>query len=517
MKLPVFLLGLLITFSGFGQQLILKPCSSPEEIEQLHRSGSLSIHHVGSDFLIATTSGITPDGSITLKQNPWSQGAGYFLVWLPETNRQDAMDQLADISTILFSDDKKAIIEVSINSPKHPMPFVHGGLVQISAANQWKADASAASRYVVDTFPAIYEFMAMVDSGEFMATIRHLESYGTRYCGSTQAIEAQNWIKAKFEQYPSLEVELQEFPYSGGSSDNVIATLPGKTTPDEYIVVGSHYDSYAWGPNAPGADDNASGTAAVLELARILSQYEFDRSIVFCTFSAEEVGLVGSGYYASQAQAQGMDILGYFNFDMIGYRNGNDPIHTDMIAPASALELVNFYKAVVAIYLPDFNVYDAQLSGGDSDHTSFNNNGYMGIFPFEDVPNYSPYIHTGQDLVGPSVNSPEMAETFIQANLASVTSLSVPYDPVGIHDRAADIRNFSIFPNPATDHVNVVALSDEPVAVTLISGLGNSLLTLTVSGKELIDLSSLSPGIYLVQGKSSAGTSYRRLIVSPSN
>ena len=452
-----------------------------------------------------------------MKQNPWSSGSSYFLVWLSEDNSQNALTQLAGQYDVLYADSRIAIVEVNPVSQKGPTPFVHGGVVRISPASSWKPSAVYNSRYVIDTFPAIYELMAMVDTGEFMATVRHLENYGTRYYASPEAIEAQNWIKAKFEEYPELVVELQDFPYGSGSSDNVIATLPGKTTPDQYIVIGSHYDSYAYGGIAPGADDNASGTAAVLELARILSQYEFDKSIVFCTFSAEEVGLIGSEYYASHAQSQGMDILGYFNFDMIGYRNGNDPIHTDMIAPASATELVNFYKGVVAIYLPDFDVFDAQLSGGDSDHTSFNNNGYMGIFPFEDVPNYSPYIHTSQDLVGPSVNSPEMAETFIQANLASVVSLSVPVDPVRIQDQLLVAGTLRMFPNPATSNVTFVSLVKEPVNVSIFSSMGQKVLERTVTGHLALEITGMAPGVYFVQAASSSVTVIERLIIAPSH
>jgi hypothetical protein len=200
---------------------------------------------------------------------------------------------------------------------------------------------------------------------------------------------------------------------------------------------------------------------------------------------------------------------------MIGYRNGFDPIHTDMIAPASATELVNFYKGVVAIYLPDFDVFDAQLSGGDSDHTSFNNNGYMGIFPFEDVPNYSPYIHTGQDLVGPSVNSPEMAETFIQANLASVVSLSTPYNPVGIEGQEKGIAVLRLFPNPSTSHVTLLSLTKEAVNVAIFNSLGQQVDEKRVAGQLTIDVTSLPAGIYLVKATADSGTEFHRLIISP--
>ena len=204
----------------------------------------------------------------------------------------------------------------------------------------------------------------------------------------------------------------------------MIATITGTEYPDEYVVLGAHYDSYAGGSNEPGADDNATGTAGILEAARILSQYQFDRSIIFATWSGEEYGLYGSEAWANEAAADGMNILGYFNIDMAGYLEPGQPIHTDIIAPASASELKQFYKDVCAIYLPEFQIFNGALSGGDSDHTSFNNAGYQGIFPFEDSQDYSPYIHTANDLIGPSVNNFEQHMTFVQATIASVVSLS---------------------------------------------------------------------------------------------
>lgn len=372
--------------------------------------------------------------------------------------------------------------------------------IAILASAQNKNNKSAASRYEVDTIPLVYDLIGQVDTGQFMPVVRHLSSYTTRKCTTQQAIMAQNWLKDQFDSL-GLPVELQDFPLYGGgsSSDNVIATLTGYVHPDEYVVVGGHYDSYTYSGLAPGADDNASGTSGVMELARILKNYAFERSIVFCAFSAEELGLIGSEYYATQAKASNMNILGYFNFDMIGYLNPGDEIHTDMIAPSSAQELVDFYTNVAAIYLPDFSVEEAEPIGGDSDHTSFNNHGYMGIFPFEDTPNYSPYIHTPNDVIGLSFNSPEMAKKFIQANLASVATLAVPYDStVGIRPTREIAHNIIIFPNPVRDLVSISNDDGEPMLVSISNIAGQILLKMRVNGQTTLDLSSLKPGLYCI-------------------
>jgi hypothetical protein len=351
----------------------------------------------------------------------------------------------------------------------------------------------------VDTFPVIYNLIGMVDTTLVVANIQHMQDYGTRNCKKPEAILAQNWIKDYFAGF-GLPVELQDFPMGGSSSsDNVIATLTGMVYPDEYVIVGGHYDSYAGGSREPGADDNASGTAGVMETARILSQFHFERSIVFCAFSAEEYGLYGSEAYAARAQQQGMNILGYFNLDMIGYNHPGEVIHTDMIAPESATELSDFYKAVSAIYLPDFLILDATTIPGGSDHISFNDHGYMGIFPAEEDMSYSPYIHTSSDIVGVSVNSLLKAQKFIQASLASVVSLARPYIPVGLQGENSDKPNVKLYPSPASDRLTIELNRPCDAIVEIYSITGKNIRTFSMNGHITIGLGGIAPGSYLVR------------------
>jgi hypothetical protein len=155
-----------------------------------------------------------------------------------------------------------------------------------------------------------------------------------------------------------------------------------------------------------------------------------------------------------------MNILGYLNMDMVAYLQPGDPIHTDVIAPQSAQPLVEFYTQVCSVYLPDFIVGPGALSGGDSDHTSFNNAGFMGIFPFEDSQNYSPYIHTSNDIVGPSYNNAEQAGVFTKAILASAVTMAdlitPPQNLVAIPgnntvdlqwDQMVDVDNYNVYKN----------------------------------------------------------------------
>jgi hypothetical protein len=126
-----------------------------------------------------------------------------------------------------------------------------------------------------------------------------------------------------FERYKAFgySPELQSFEArnaDGGRTANVLATLKGTVNPELVYVVSSHYDSVAVGP---GADDDSSGTAALLETARIMAQYPQPATIIFASFTGEEAGLLGSREFVRQALASKMQIVGALNNDMIGWAN----------------------------------------------------------------------------------------------------------------------------------------------------------------------------------------------------
>jgi hypothetical protein len=127
---------------------------------------------------------------------------------------------------------------------------------------------------------------------------------------------ARNEIVTVFQDL-NLEVELHSFAYGGGTHYNVVATQIGTMYPDAYFVIGGHYDS----AGTPGADDDASGVAGVMEIARVFSQYETKYTIKYMAFDLEEYGLIGSNAYAQQHS--GDDIVGMISLDMIAYNMSN--------------------------------------------------------------------------------------------------------------------------------------------------------------------------------------------------
>lgn len=424
--LSLLLAAMLISLFSLASELVLIRTGSLEKTKQAFSQPGLTIHFYNDDFAVGTMGQPIAMDFVVIDDNAWDDpGSHYYILHFDASARDAYFDMISPYAGILHQGDGFFIVSAESQSTMSIIPGTHGGIISIQ---------QMAARFPANTFlykegslvhrNYITDLLNEVDTANLHAYVLHLQNYGTRNAYKNGSILAQNWIYDEFESF-GLAVELHDFSMPGGpASDNVIATLTGTKYPDEYVVLGAHYDSYASGNNEPGADDNATGTAGILEIARILSQYEFDRSIIFATWSGEEYGLYGSAAWASQAANNGMNILGYFNIDMAGYLQAGSYIHTDLIGPASASELKQFYKDVCAIYLPDFPVEPGALSGGDSDHTSFNNNGYQGIFPFEDSQNYSPYIHTSNDLIGPSVNNFEQHGVFVQATLASVVSMA---------------------------------------------------------------------------------------------
>ncbi|MEV6239946.1 M20/M25/M40 family metallo-hydrolase [Lentzea sp. NPDC051838] len=173
-----------------------------------------------------------------------------------------------------------------------------------------------------------------IDQRRIEATVRKLVSFGTRHTLSSQTDPvrgigaARDWIFRELGSYPGkLSVSLQSFVQPptpprvpvATTITNVLATLRGSKDPSRIYVVSGHYDSRASDPNdavsdAPGADDDASGVAAVMEIARVLATREVDATIIFAAVAGEEQGLFGAAHLASTLTG----VQGMFTNDIVG-------------------------------------------------------------------------------------------------------------------------------------------------------------------------------------------------------
>ncbi|KIF78515.1 aminopeptidase [Streptomyces sp. 150FB] len=189
--------------------------------------------------------------------------------------------------------------------------------------------------------------LAEVDRDRIEATVRRLVSFGTRHTLSTQDDPergigaARDWIYAEMKRYAAasggrMTVQLQSYIQEPASRipvatriTNVVATLRGSVDPDRVQVVSGHYDSRATDvmdatSDAPGADDDASGVAVIMELARVMATRRPASTLVFAAVAAEEQGLYGSGYLAEQFKVAGANVQAMFTNDIVGSSRADD-------------------------------------------------------------------------------------------------------------------------------------------------------------------------------------------------
>jgi peptidase M28-like protein len=290
--------------------------------------------------------------------------------------------------------------------------------------------------------PDIPKIVSEISAKNIEATIRKLVSFGTRNTLSEQNDPnrgigaARDWLYAEFQKaaVPSggrMTVEKQTFEQAKGPRvpqptmlTNIVATLEG-TQPESanrVYVVSGHYDSMCSSPtdakcDAPGANDDASGTAAVLEMARVMAKYKFDATIVFMTVPGEEQGLLGATYFAEQAKKNTMDIEAMFTNDIIGSSLGGNGVHDPKTVrvfsegvpsnetqqeattrrsvggenDSQSRQLARFIKETTERYVPSMKVwmiYRRDRYGRGGDHQPFLERGYAAVRFTEPNENY---------------------------------------------------------------------------------------------------------------------------------
>ena len=209
---------------------------------------------------------------------------------------------------------------------------------------------------------------------------------------------AGDYLVQKFEALDNIIINDQQFDSNGR---NIIATQIGKTNPNDIYIICAHYDSVA----DYCADDNVTGTAAVLEAARILSTQCLDNTIVYALWDEEETGLNGSSFYATQAANNGDNILGVLNLDMMGYDGdapgtpGDNEFDIDAIDFAGSLDMKDDIIAVLNSYTFDLSVIEVVPGTFNSDHSSFWANGYSAVLLGEswESNDQTPFYHSSGD------------------------------------------------------------------------------------------------------------------------
>ncbi|RYP85521.1 M20/M25/M40 family metallo-hydrolase [Nocardioides guangzhouensis] len=195
--------------------------------------------------------------------------------------------------------------------------------------------------------PELTSILAAIDPARIEANVRTLVSFGTRHTLSDQDDPergigaARDWLFDEFSRYAAasggrMTVEKQSYVQPPANRvpvatriTNVLATLQGSTDPDRVYLISGHYDSRVTDvmnatADAPGADDDASGVAVSLEVARVLATHRPAATIVCAAVAGEEQGLYGSTHLAEQLKAAGKDVQGMFTNDIVGSSTADD-------------------------------------------------------------------------------------------------------------------------------------------------------------------------------------------------
>lgn len=298
-----------------------------------------------------------------------------------------------------------------------------------SVATRWHADAKGAPA----PDPRVQQILDRLDATRWFADVQALAAWDRSSYGTDSLVAARDFIATRFDEL-GLEVELMPFTMNGvgGGSivrHNVIGSWSGRSQPERWIIVGGHYDSRnnvsTSASPTPGAEDNATGCAGVIELARMLIESEPGRSIAFICYAGEEQGLRGSR--AHVAKLQGQDLLSSIDLvatmDMIGYSaDGN--LEALFESSAAQAPLLARFGQAAALYAPELAVVTSTMPFG-SDHVPYIDQGLASVLSIENDWDLYPHYHRTTDTpanIGPHALA--MGSAIIKTNAALIAQVA---------------------------------------------------------------------------------------------
>ncbi|MBK6424961.1 MAG: M28 family peptidase [Blastocatellia bacterium] len=287
---------------------------------------------------------------------------------------------------------------------------------------------------------AIQALVDAIDGNRWFADIQTLGQWN-RHSRQPGNLTARDWLVAQFQAIPGLAVTTQSFniPSPSTTSFNVIATLTGTTRPDEWYIVGGHFDSTSQSTStaAPGCEDNGSGTAGVLEMARIFAAHPPEATIIFVCYSGEEQGLYGGTAHAASLVTSGDDdkVQAVLTMDMIGY-TGDSDLDCLLETNSSGQFMIDAYAAAAAQYTT-LRILTT-LNPFGSDHVPYLNRGMPALLTIENdwdsYPNYHRTTDTANNI------TIDMGLQTLRMNVAALAKMiaappaGTGSDTIGVYD-----------------------------------------------------------------------------------
>ena len=513
------LLGALFTLSA--DALFAVDCDT-RTLTDNRWAGDATVVHIDRDYVVLHGDpGQIPQQRVSILDSPAADIRMYRLATL----RDDAgLIGLAGIGTQVMRRGRMVIVR--LDDPLADIPPVMDGVHFIQPLSERRIAESAPMPLTDRGYDDhVADIVAAVDQDSILAITQHLQDYGTRYSSTDNFDTACNWMETRFEAY-GLEAEQQTFSMGSYDCQNVIAEKPGTEDSTKIYIICGHLDSTSPYPstNAPGADDNGSGSTGVLEAARVMAGYDFKYTIRFVAFGGEEQGLYGSDYYAGQAAAAGDDILGVVNMDMVYYGPpGDDQLWVVYDTQSTGLGLA--MDAISDTYVPalEKNVeYNPGLTA--SDHASFWSEGYPALLNIEVEVYSNPYYHQTSDILDNYLEYFPFGTNCIKGAIATVAYLAEPVNTGTAEGASGAVGGTGLtmltYPNPASATVAVL-LSREisgPATAEVFDLSGRCVLRRSLGANNgnsfMLNAAGLPQGVHLLRVTDGDEISTSKLVVA---
>jgi len=392
------------------RSLLKVDARAPKVLETLHDLGLRLYGRTEHFYLVEDSPGTQASlSSHGLSSEPMilSSALPLYLIYL---SREDILDRIRPLASVLLVDDRMALTQMDEATALH-VPRLGGKLVRLPdrpyavylpPVRCFSMPANA------DTF--VQRLVNEVNQDSIRAKIQRLQDFRTRYFSTDSCRAAEQYVFDYFRALGLDSVSFHSLQFQGHTLRNVVGTRCGPSGSQPVVIVCSHLDAINWPLdtlNAPGADDNASGTAGVMEAARVIADERLEESVKFIAFAGEEPMplMVGStAWVESVAVPRYLKIAGVYNLDMIGYTaSDTNLLYVTPNTPSRSLAvLAESANAQYGIGLRVSNYLDEDALG---DHTPFWQRGFKAVFVIEDSEvglwrGSNPHYHTTHDTLG---------------------------------------------------------------------------------------------------------------------
>ncbi|MFN3454834.1 MAG: M20/M25/M40 family metallo-hydrolase [Pseudobdellovibrio sp.] len=292
----------------------------------------------------------------------------------------------------------------------HDISIIRNKIQSLASHNKRNINLSVVNPITLVENEQITNALSDLQAENIKSTVEFLTSFKSRYNKLPDPnlhIQPFMDILTEISKQANYPITLETINHKSTKQKSIKLTITGSERPDEIIVLGGHLDSIVGGGGsgaAPGADDNASGSASLVEALRVITtQPQPQRTIEFYWYAGEESGLLGSSEIAETSKRENKNIIAVLQLDMTMFP-GDGPMKIASMTDFTSAWLRDYLKAMNTTYL-NITIEEDRCGYGCSDHASWYRRGYSTLFPTESKFNSSfRYIHTPKDVISPALS-----------------------------------------------------------------------------------------------------------------